>query len=127
MPSTEQFQLGGLASVRGYTEGLLVGDKGYFVSAEVNFPLRPTGGDASDDLFGGQVRGAVFLDHGGAFPYKGNGQGRSKDDYLTSFGFGALFNFTKMLTGQLYVGFPTAERRGESDPRVHFTLQMPLF
>ncbi len=127
LPSTEQYQLGGLATVRGFTEGLLTGYRGYFVSAELNFPLRWPGDDASKNLFGGQVRGAVFVDHGGAFPYKGNGQGWNSTDYLTSVGFGALLNFTKVLSGQVYVGVPTSENRGESGPRINFTLQAALF
>ena len=35
------FQTGGLATVRGYSEGLLMGKNGYYASAELMFPLLP--------------------------------------------------------------------------------------
>lgn len=127
LPSTEQYQLGGLATVRGYSEGLLSGDKGYFISAEMSFPMREGEGDAAAQLFGGQLRGTVFFDHGGAFPYKGNNKGSNKDDYLTSAGFGLLLNFSKV-SGRVDIGFPLGgERHGEEGPRIHFTLQAKLF
>lgn len=127
LPATEQYQLGGLASVRGYSEGLLSGDQGYFVGAELNFPLRRILGDASSNLFGGQLRGTAFVDHGGAFPFKGNNQGITKDDFLTSAGFGLLLNFSKTLSGRLEIGFPLVERLGEGSPRLHFVLQSQFF
>ncbi|MGD9581356.1 MAG: ShlB/FhaC/HecB family hemolysin secretion/activation protein, partial [Vampirovibrionia bacterium] len=39
LPPVEQFQIGGSSTVRGYSEGLLLGDNGYFLSAELRFPL----------------------------------------------------------------------------------------
>ena len=56
LPPSEQFQIGGQSSVRGYSEGLKIGDSGYFLSAEMNYPLDPN------------IKAALFIDHGGAFP-----------------------------------------------------------
>ncbi len=42
IPYVDQFQSGGIATVRGYSEGLLVGKSGYFLSAELLFPILPS-------------------------------------------------------------------------------------
>ena len=41
LPSSEQFQIGGVNSVRGYTEGMLVGDKGFAVMNELQYDIKP--------------------------------------------------------------------------------------
>ena len=41
IPYLDQFQSGGLVTVRGYSEGILLGKNGYFTSAELMFPLLP--------------------------------------------------------------------------------------
>ena len=41
IPYLDQFQSGGLVTVRGYSEGLLIGRSGYLVSAELQFPVAP--------------------------------------------------------------------------------------
>ena len=41
IPYIDQFQAGGLATVRGYSEGLLIGRSGYVISGELMFPIAP--------------------------------------------------------------------------------------
>lgn len=41
IPYLDQFQTGGLATVRGYSEGICMGKNGYFFSGELMFPLLP--------------------------------------------------------------------------------------
>ncbi len=41
IPYLDQMQTGGLATVRGYNEGLMIGKNGYFISGELMFPLLP--------------------------------------------------------------------------------------
>ena len=41
IPYIDQFQAGGLATVRGYSEGLLIGRSGYIISGELLFPIAP--------------------------------------------------------------------------------------
>lgn len=121
LPSTEQFQLGGIASVRGYEEGLLIGDDGYYLSAEASFPLG---------FESVKSRALFFLDHGGAFPFKGNGEGSNRDDYLTSVGVGFNFALGERLSGRLAVGFPLNDREksdGKDSPTVHFYIQAASF
>jgi len=128
LPSSEQFQIGGIATVRGFYEGLLVGDDGYFVSAELDFPLFPADTSLFDVRLRPLLKGALFVDHGGAFPYKGNNESIDHNDFLTSTGFGFTLNLTKYLTGRIDVGFPLGNH--ESDPdtvRVHFSLRSEIF
>lgn len=41
IPYLDQFQTGGMQTVRGYSEGILLGKNGYVTSAELMFPLLP--------------------------------------------------------------------------------------
>ena len=108
LPSSEQFSLGGMSTVRGYEEGKLIGDQGYFLSIELSKAV-------SD-----KANYFVFLDHGGVFPYKGNEETITNDDYLTGIGNGFTINFTESISGEFILGVPF---RGEEKPRIHFALQ----
>ncbi len=55
LPTTEQFTLGGLSTIRGFKESALSGDKGWLASVEYGFPV-------SDDHR--KVRGFLFWDYG---------------------------------------------------------------
>lgn len=126
LPSSEQFQIGGLATVRGYDEGLLVGDDGYLVSAELTFPFLP---EAQLGRFALQkaVKGALFVDHGGAFPFKGDGESIDSDDFLTSAGLGLVFDFGDYFSARIYLGFPLHDPTNDQDERIHFSLQTAIF
>ncbi|MCW8889463.1 MAG: BamA/TamA family outer membrane protein, partial [Sedimenticola sp.] len=124
LPSSEQFQIGGMYSVRGYPEGLLKGDKGYSFSIEydVPFPFRESG--PWENPFTDKWRAFAFFDHGGAFPFKGNNAGVNDDDFLSSIGFGLGVNFDKTLRGRVVVGVPLSSRDDKHDDvRIHFYLQ----
>ncbi|WP_300673183.1 ShlB/FhaC/HecB family hemolysin secretion/activation protein [Desulfoluna sp.] len=127
LPSSDQFQLGGMATVRGYDEGLLVGDRGYLMSAELEYPLP-----LEDATFYGrpareQLRGLLFVDHGGAFPFKGNGQGVDANDYLTSFGTGLRLALGERLSGRLIIAIPVGHQEDlRHEARIHFTLHAEL-
>lgn len=109
LPSSEQFQIGGISSVRGYPEGLLTGDKGYFASLEYSRPLPTAWG------LGEQSRGFAFFDHGAAFPFKGNGLGVTRDDYLTSIGAGINLDLGGGVSGRVQVGTPLFSRGDGKD------------
>lgn len=129
LPSSEQFQVGGMSSVRGYPEGLLIGDKGYFGSAEFTFPVSAADlVDPASNPFTQRWRGVLFFDHGAAFPFKGNNESINSDDFITSAGGGVSINLGKKLQGRVLLGFPLGERDdGEDDPRLHFYLQTQAF
>lgn len=125
LPSMEQFQLGGIATVRGYSEGLKLGDDGYFASLELYAPAPAwtVGGKRLNEM----VKGVAFVDHGGAFPYKGDGESIDHKDFLTSVGGGVIFQLSQYLSGRLYIGFPLGEREENQDEaRVHFFVQSNL-
>ncbi len=129
MPSSEQFQVGGMSSVRGYPEGLLIGDEGYFGSIEYTFPVSEAARlDPTVNPFTERWRGVLFFDHGAAFPFKGNNEPIDDDDFLTSAGGGVSINLGKRLQARLLVGFPLSSRDdGEDDPRLHFYIQTQPF
>ncbi len=113
LPTVEQFSLGGMSSVRGYMNGLLQGDKGYLLSAEWSKPL-------SD-----RTMGLIFIDHGGAFPYKGNNKAIDSNDFLTSFGVGVTRKFSPENVVKLALGLPL-QHQDKNSPRLHFTWQSVL-
>ncbi len=120
LPSMEQFQVGGRYTVRGYKEGLLIGDRGYFASLElshaVHEAIKPVLGKASRYLF--------FIDHGAAFAKKGNGQGINKEDYLLSAGIGLDIIISNRISAQLVAGKPIFKRQDNQDGgRINFTVQ----
>jgi hemolysin activation/secretion protein len=120
LPSTEQFQIGGIYTVRGYTEGLLIGYKGYYSSIELSHPLPKT----LTTIFGNNARYLLFLDHGAAIAFKGNGEGSDRDDFLTSVGVGLDFQLSKVVSAHITAGKPLIHREDENDSgRVNFNLQ----
>jgi hemolysin activation/secretion protein len=119
LPSAEQFQLGGTATVRGYPEGLLIGDEGYFVSAEYRYAGLAGGRHHAWQPF-------LFADHGGVFAEAA--QSPDKRRHLTSVGLGVSYQFTDKLTTNVQVGFPLSNRTGlDDDYAVHFQLSFLPF
>lgn len=128
LPTSEQFQVGGMSSVRGYPEGLLIGDEGYFVSIEYARTLRRDDGTGPDMASHQPLRGFVFFDHGAAFPFKGDDEDVDRDDFLTSAGFGINIDLGRQFRGRLVAGFPLFTRDdGKDDPSVHFYVQSTPF
>ncbi|MBN1586079.1 MAG: ShlB/FhaC/HecB family hemolysin secretion/activation protein [Candidatus Omnitrophica bacterium] len=123
LPSSEQFQIGGLSTVRGFDQGLLIGDKGYLMSAELNWPLF-----RKESKLRNKLKGAVFIDHGGAFPFKPGGEGIDSEDFLTSVGAGLVFNLSKYFNGRISYGFPLSDQESDKgEGQLHFYIQSNLF
>ncbi len=119
LPMGEQFQAGGISTVRGFTEGLLSGRSGYAISAE----LRAVAYAPPPDTPAGLrpvVQVLSFVDHGAALPYR-PGQSITHDDYLTSAGVGCIVDFSRRVTTRVTAAWPInqnpAEQRQRS-PRV---------
>jgi len=120
LPSVEQFQVGGVYTVRGYVEGLLTGDKGYYSSVELSHAIP----NKMKSVFGHSARYFWFLDHGAAFPYKGDGEGVGSDDFLTSIGIGVDFSINDVAAVHVSAGKPLMRREDDEDGgRINFTLQ----
>lgn len=106
--SIEQFAVGGISSVRGYTQAELLGDSGYALTAELRWsPITD-----NPEIF--QV--VTFIDHGGVdihdqFP------GELPEDSLTGAGFGFRSSLNDNTHLTLDIGFPISPsetRRGDS-------------
>ncbi|MFT6908908.1 MAG: hemolysin activation/secretion protein [Oleiphilaceae bacterium] len=104
IPSGEQFQVGGIYSVRGFSEGLISGRKGYFGSIELRGRLSSRSSTVTTGL-SPLVQALGFFDHGVAFPYR-PGQGHSEDDYLTSAGVGLMLDFGNWASLKLTLAYP---------------------
>jgi len=135
LPSAEAFQLGGAYSVRGYTEGLLLGDRGYSLTVEDRMPI-PFLKHVSPWL-NDRLQGAVFVDFGQAFldssnsTYIGGLSGSAQRTTLLGAGFGLRARLTQYLQGFVDFGFGLLNR-GDVEPnaqptmRIHFGIRSNL-
>lgn len=109
MPSSRQFYLGGMNSVRGYKESIVSGDSGYNLSLEYQVPLQ----DKKTHAF-------VFYDYGSV-----HGESAYDNHVLASLGFGFKANPTKHINASLAFGFPLMKKVNVeeiSKARIHFML-----
>jgi len=122
VPYIDQFLAGGIATVRGYSEGLLIGKDGYLISMELLFPLGPRYIQSRKDkekqipFMGNYLKGFVFADHAGVFPYKGSGTGSQvydQNDFLMSLGLGLRINLPGSACLKLAWGFPLMRNNHE--------------
>ena len=130
IPYLDQFQTGGLATVRGYSEGVTIGKSGYFFSGELIFPLGPRTITTSDGkvhkFIGNYIKGAAFADTAGIFPYvKEDAYGGSY--FLASVGMGLRVQLPGDLSARLYWGYPLINNAYEQHRhmgRFHFELTL---
>lgn len=135
LPIAQELQMGGAYSVRGYTEGLIEGDKGYFFSAEDQFPipyLRKASPWLSD-----RIRGAVFYDVGQTWHNRTSSRfipgysNKMQNTFLAAIGFGVRYRMTRFLTGFTDVGFGLVprdhlEQGAHPTARIHFGIRSDL-
>lgn len=133
IPYIEQYQIGGISSVRGYTESILLAPKSYFASVELLFPipfLPETVKNPFDREQGFRLRDAVkfatFFDHGAVFAYH---VPVGSINFLASVGAGLRFAISKYITARFYVGLPlmNASLLRQSNARLHFDLVVSPF
>lgn len=104
--SMEQYALGGISTVRGFTQAELLGDSGYAVSAELRWsPIRD-----NPEIF--QV--VTFIDHGGV-SIRDQFPGELPVDSLTGAGFGFRSSLTDNTHLTLDVGFPISPSKTRRD------------
>ena len=112
LPSSEQFFIGGVYSVRGYRENLLGADNGYSLSLEYAMPV-----ERNREWF-------LFVDSGGV-----SGDNALDDHMLTAAGCGYRISFDKSMTASLTLGVPfRKDINGEriSKTRLHAVLNGQL-
>lgn len=124
LPSSEQFQVGGSLSVRGYSEGLLTGRSGYLASVELRHQLHsPAAGSGWPFL-----TGLAFIDHGAAFPFRPDPLSDvTKEDFLTGAGFGVVADWSQRVQGRITLGWPLRNKQLEpelSEPRLHASVTL---
>ena len=136
LPPAEEFQIGGAFSVRGFTEGLLIGDQGYNASAEYRMPIP--GLHYVSDWLSNRVQVAGFFDMGQAFTDRSNpafnrgGHSTSRQrTLLMGTGVGLRARVTRFAIGFVDFGFPLSKQASIEplsfpDMRVHFGLRSDL-
>ena len=108
LPPVEQFQLGGINSVRGYRESLLLADNGASFSTEIRIPLF-------DDRDGaGRIQIAPFADLGAGWNNGGLSVGRP-NNALASTGLGLIWQQGDRLEARFTWGIPLIEGNSTSD------------
>lgn len=125
----EQFQIGGISSVRGYAESLLLAGNSYFVSMEMLFPIPflpeeirvPFNKNESTFRLKDSIKLALFMDNGAVIPNHGK---TGTTNFLSSIGAGIRVAVSKFLTARVYVGVPlmNAGVYDQASARVHFDL-----
>ncbi len=130
IPYLDQFQSGGLATVRGYSEGVMLGKSGYFFSGELMFPLGPRTYVNKDGFqrpfIGNYLKGAIFADTAGVFPYVGEDV-YNGSYFLASIGMGVRVQLPGDLSARLYWGYPLINNAYENHRhmgRFHFDLTL---
>lgn len=130
----EQYQIGGISSVRGYSESLLLAPSSYFVSAEMLFPIPflpqtiniPFTKGEKQYRLRDSFKFAIFCDQGAIFPHQGHVE---KPNFLMSVGAGIRMAISKYITARFYIGIPIMNTRIYHEPnaRVHFDLIVSPF
>lgn len=128
IPFIEQYQIGGISSVRGYSESLLLCSNSYFISAEMLFPIPflpeeiniPFKKESTYRLRD-SIKFATFIDNGAVFPKHDKIE---TTNFLTSVGAGLRIAVSKFLTARFYVGIPLMNTNSydQSNARLHFDL-----
>lgn len=96
--SIEQFGLGGIESVRGYRQDLLLTDNGAFASVEVRLPILRV------SRLNGVLQVVPFVDVGTA--WNNSGRANPDPDTLASVGLGLRWQQSDRLTVRFDVGIP---------------------
>lgn len=138
--SLEQFQIGGASTVRGYQQGLLIGDSGWVGSLEWHIPLRflPLPEDVKIFKTRYNLRDAVelvaFSDIGGVYS---NGSRSSVNPqinrvvnkaFLGCVGAGLRIKLTRFIAARLDLGVPYLRVGGDKTAAwFNFGLESNLF
>ena len=116
LPSSEQIQLGGEGSVRGFEPGVFAGDQGWVANLELQRRL-PLSGDS-----GWAAAMLVFVDHGQVQPYRPPNNLVGADS-LTSVGAGVTVAWRDRVQARFTVGKPlNPPPEDTAGTRMHFQL-----
>ena len=126
--ASEEFQIGGATSVRGYPPAEYAGDKGYYTSLELSLPFYFISKDARIPFFTEKswydaLRFVVFYDWATAHLNRLAASDK-KHQTIKGWGFGARLNIGNDLTCRVEIGYPLGKTPSDEDhahPWVEFT------
>jgi len=135
LPSSQQFQIGGENSVRGFTEGLLIGDRGVNLGIEHRFPIP--GLTKLNPWLGSRVQLAWFYDYGRVWvdhsspSYDKQISNLTQRTLLQGVGVGLRLQLTRFMQGFVDCGFGLGDRKSvepQNQPaaRIHFGIRSDL-
>lgn len=132
LPPAEQFQLGGAYSVRGYNEGLMIGDRGFQFSVEHRWPVP--GLRYINPWLGERIQGATFFDYGRTWIDSSNKRFNPRQVGYTSLagaGVGLRARLSQYMQGFVDLGFGLQNRsnieiNAQPTARVHFGIRSDL-
>jgi hemolysin activation/secretion protein len=124
--SLEQFGVGGLYSVRGYSPYALLTDNGFFASAEVRLPI------ARFDRVQGLLQLAPFIDFGVGWNNPGNPIPTAQPNTLLAIGLGLQWQMGRDFSARLDWGIPLIELKYPQggtiiQQNIYFTLNYRFF
>lgn len=141
LPPIEQFQVGGAYTVRGYTEGELIGDQGFVLSGEWHIPffIVPSSWTIPGTQYGlrDNIQFVTFTDFGATYTHNAL-PGERTNEYAWGVGVGLRAKLTELLTARVDLGVPLLRQPSEfgltdpsknrqANPRLHFGLETQLF
>lgn len=124
MPSSDQFQIGGSGSVRGYSEGMLIGDSGISFMNEIKYALPADGNWLNN------AEAFVFYDFGQVWTdYEGQMK-KKNETFIYSTGLGLRADVINRFSGTFTMAFPLKKHDFNDNKRgleVLFNLQAKLY
>jgi hemolysin activation/secretion protein len=135
LPSAEQFQVGGAFSVRGFTEGLLTGDRGYSFGVEHRWPIP--GLKKINPWLAERIQGASFFDIGQTWldrsstRFVGGISNQPDRTLLMGAGAGLRIQLSRLAQGFVDFGFGLTDQHkvepnAQPSFRVHFGVRSNL-
>lgn len=117
LPVSQQYAIGGMYSVRGYTASRFLGDIGFNSSLELYMPisfLNSVKVPFTDVTFFETLRFKIFVDYG-YVKNQDTVNSEYEDEDIYGYGFGFDFNFPDDFNINLSVGFPGKEKDPDLD------------
>lgn len=121
--ASEQFQMGGAASVRGYPPAEKAGDKGWYTAAEISFPVYFLPKKAKvpftvKEKWYDDLRLVVFYDWA-TTRLNTPLPGEKKNETLRGWGFGWRFNVKDNLSMRVEIGYPLSGKTPSDGDHAH--------
>ena len=120
--ASEQFQIGGPTSVRGYAPAEYAGDKGYYTSLEWSGPFYGLSRDVEipyrDEKLYDCFRWVLFYDYG-YVGLKTTSTSENKDTHLKAWGVGTRLNVSDDIELRFEVGYPIGKPDASDGDHAH--------